>query len=1157
MKISIKRRLISLLLAFLMVLTLAPAASADNTTTDPDTGDTSTTDPGGGGTTTPDPDPTKGVLTDLKLNCPSWSQADPPYYKLVLEPNADANRGGVRIDTILEPTKDEEVQKLHVTWAPTTSSIVGVSEQDNGHTGYVFGRTPGEEKITVTAGTGDNRKECTIDVTVSGIQLSETLAAGIEVRENATIEVEADTDYLLFGDAKSENAIFEASVVNNKNNIYLLKEGKKLTIEGRVAGDATVSLKFSASGKVYTAEFPVKVIANETTIPWTDGCSAAKPLKFSALEEKIAAKFTEMFPGGTFSSIIGLNVPTSQGTLYLGYKSPEDTGAGVGGSVTYYYHTGARGPYIKDITFVPNASFAGEKAEIAFTGQGTSSDGSTRSFKGKIEVTLTQEKSDLTVSTKRDTPLKLSASLFSRACQEQVGSPLSYVIFTLPPANQGKLYTGYKNEWDYAAAVSASERYSQRQIDDITFVPAQGFVGKVTVSYAGYSVSGSKYSGQLVIQVQQGVDDAITYNDNGAGSVGFARADFDSFCENATGRLLGSISFTPPAASQGVLYYNWNGVRGTAVAAGNSYSAVQIDRLTFVAAEGFDGVVRIPFNGVDRAGETFSGTVEVHIKSADAGNGDISYTCAPGESVKLALSDFANLCQTLTGQRLHYISFQTLPDFNRGSLFHNRTSAGSMGTRVTTTTKYFNSAAPYISNLSFWAKEGFSGGVEIPFTGCAVSGETFTGVLYISSGEGAGSGSAGAVRYTVTGGDGVTFSGQDFDTACRQATNAALSYVKFDLPSSGQGILYYDYRKSNAPRALDPSTQLFRSGEVSVDKVTFVPASGFAGTAYVPFTATSINGREYRGNVEITVRSPAALGGLIRYETGGAPVYFAASDVLAASGGQPETLRLTGLPDAKQGRVYYGYDGPTRYSWEGNTSTVYSLYGDPSVSELAFVPKAGYAGTVEIPYTASNQDGSTYSGTIRITVSAPAASENFDDMGKYAGAYNAAVDYLYSMGVVNGTGARRYEPTASIRRGDFCLMLSRAFEFNVGSTTQGFSDVPAGAYYAQAVNQMYAIGVVEGVGGGKFSPSASITRQDAALMVQRALRQAGIDAPDGNAAALAAYSDRGRVASYAQGAVGGLAQQGIFPLSSSGRLLPRENLTRADMALLLHRAMTQ
>ena len=71
-----------------------------------------------------------------------------------------------------------------------------------------------------------------------------------------------------------------------------------------------------------------------------------------------------------------------------------------------------------------------------------------------------------------------------------------------------------------------------------------------------------------------------------------------------------------------------------------------------------------------------------------------------------------------------------------------------------------------------------------------------------------------------------------------------------------------------------------------------------------------------------------------------------------------------------------------------------------------------------------------------------------------------------------------------------------------------------------------------------------------------ALKKAGISAPDGNAAALAAYSDRSQVASYAQGAVGGLVQQGLFPVSGK-RLSPKANLTRADMALLLHRAMTQ
>ena len=41
---------------------------------------------------------------------------------------------------------------------------------------------------------------------------------------------------------------------------------------------------------------------------------------------------------------------------------------------------------------------------------------------------------------------------------------------------------------------------------------------------------------------------------------------------------------------------------------------------------------------------------------------------------------------------------------------------------------YFNIATPYLSNLSFWATESFRGGVEIPFTGCAVSGETFTAI---------------------------------------------------------------------------------------------------------------------------------------------------------------------------------------------------------------------------------------------------------------------------------------------------------------------------------------------------------------------------------------------------------------------------------------------
>ena len=492
MKISLKRRFLSLLLALALAFTLAPSAFPTEAPLE----------------TPPEDQP--GVLKELKLSSDAWTnvQEGQKDFELLLEPSASVDLGGVQIKASLEPGDDAEVQAMHVSWSSSDPAITAVSEQENGHSGTVYGKAPGKATVTVTAGSGASQQKCTIQTTVSGIKVSETLAKGITVAENQSKEIKLDTDFFLFGNAASEYAMLSASVVNNKPNVrkpLVSSDKKTVTIEGREAGEATVVLEISSAGYIYKAEFPVTVTSNERKIEWTEGCSPAKPLKFSALEERIANEYREVFPGGTLASIIGLNVPTSQGTLYLNYKSPEDTGAGAAGSATYYYK-GNTGPYIRDITFVPNASYAEEKAYITFTAQGADSKGDMSTFKGKIEVTLTQEKTDLTVSTKRDTPLKLSSTLFSKSCQEQTGAPLSYVVFTLPPATQGSLYLGYKDEWDYASKVSANEQYKQKQLDDMTFVPAQGFVGTVTVSYAGYSASGSRYNG-LRRQIQRRAGD--------------------------------------------------------------------------------------------------------------------------------------------------------------------------------------------------------------------------------------------------------------------------------------------------------------------------------------------------------------------------------------------------------------------------------------------------------------------------------------------------------------------------------------------------------------------------------------------------------------------------------------------------------------------------
>ena len=97
---------------------------------------------------------------------------------------------------------------------------------------------------------------------------------------------------------------------------------------------------------------------------------------------------------------------------------------------------------------------------------------------------------------KRREGVDLSAALFSKVCQSELGSPLSYVIFTLPPVSQGELYQDYKGEGDYGMKVSSTQKYGQSEINDLTFVPAPGFSGTVRIGYAGYSVSGGKYTGR-------------------------------------------------------------------------------------------------------------------------------------------------------------------------------------------------------------------------------------------------------------------------------------------------------------------------------------------------------------------------------------------------------------------------------------------------------------------------------------------------------------------------------------------------------------------------------------------------------------------------------------------------------------------------------------
>ena len=164
-----------------------------------------------------------------------------------------------------------------------------------------------------------------------------------------------------------------------------------------------------------------------------------------------------------------------------------------------------------------------------------------------------------------------------------------------------------------------------------------------------------------------------------------------------------------------------------------------------------------------------------------------------------------------------------------------------------------------------------------------------------------------------------------------------------------------------------------------------------------------------------------------------------------------------------------------------------------------------------------------------------------------------AIDLFRTYGITRGISPKYFAPANALRRGDFVLLLSRAFSFP-DAGTQSFKDVPEDSYYAAAIASAKDMGLVSGSTRGLFNPEGTISREEAATYLFRALQRfRGVDA--GSAADLAAFSDAGDISSVAVPAMGALVRLGVLN-GDNGRLYPGRDLTRAETMTILYRAFT-
>ena len=133
----------------------------------------------------------------------------------------------------------------------------------------------------------------------------------------------------------------------------------------------------------------------------------------------------------------------------------------------------------------------------------------------------------------------------------------------------------------------------------------------------------------------------------------------------------------------------------------------------------------------------------------------------------------------------------------------------------------------------------------------------------------------------------------------------------------------------------------------------------------------------------------------------------------------------------------------------------------------------------------------------------------FIDLGGYGWA-KEAIDALAEQGIIQGTSENTYSPGKSITRADFAILLVQAFGL-AGEAEKSFADIAPGAYYAREVSIAYANGIINGVGGGRFEPEAAITRQDALVILYRALQMAGTELSEADEAAISKFADEGQI----------------------------------------------
>ncbi len=182
-------------------------------------------------------------------------------------------------------------------------------------------------------------------------------------------------------------------------------------------------------------------------------------------------------------------------------------------------------------------------------------------------------------------------------------------------------------------------------------------------------------------------------------------------------------------------------------------------------------------------------------------------------------------------------------------------------------------------------------------------------------------------------------------------------------------------------------------------------------------------------------------------------------------------------------------------------------------------------------------------------------SKSFEDVTNHWA--KADVELLASKFILKGMSDTTFAPEASVTRAQFAAMLMQALSLSEAPAHATFGDVRSGDWHAGAVGAAAKAGLIAGYADGTYRPDKTITRQEMAVIMSRALAFVGkpTPEPEPTSGPILRYADAASIPDWASGAVEEVSSAGIMGAVATDRFGGEQSTTRAQAAVVLKRML--